>query len=371
MKRRLHRSSSPGKRTDDPSLGRSFGLAFGLHALLIILLILSWSWQMQKPGPIMVELWTEGNTQQIARSPDAQDEPVQTPEPEPQESEPAAPAPDPQPAESEPAPTPPPVEPPTPAPVPSPVASGPSDAEIALEEERKREQAEKEHLAKLAQEKQEKERLAKLEQERLEKERQAKLAQEKLEKERLAKLEQEKLEKERQAKLAQEKLEKDRLAKLEQEKLEKAKRAAEQKAREDAERKKQEEARKKAAAEQALRDAFRSDVMGATGIAGGTASQNREGGGADAVYAGKIRACIRPNVSFPSPVRSGNTNPAVLYRVQLKSDGSVMSVSLRRGSGNSSFDRAVENGIRRCSPFPEPPSGRYPSYIDVNYQMYD
>jgi colicin import membrane protein len=112
-------------------------------------------------------------------------------------------------------------------------------------------------------------------------------------------------------------------------------------------------------------------VLSATGIAGGTATRNQQGGGADAGYAGKIRACIQPNVSFPTPVRSGNNNPTAQYRVQVNSAGLVTSTSLRRSSGIQAFDRAVENGIRRCSPFPKPPSGSYPSYIDVNYRMYD
>jgi colicin import membrane protein len=143
---------------------------------------------------------------------------------------------------------------------------------------------------------------------------------------------------------------------------------AARKAKEEAARKAEAE---KVAREKALRDAFRNDVRGATGIAGGQASRNQQGGGADAGYAGQIRACIQPNVAFPPPVRSGNINPTAEFRVQLKSDGVVSSTSLRRSSGNAAFDRAVDNGIRRCSPFPKPPSGRYPSYIDVNYRMYD
>jgi len=138
-----------------------------------------------------------------------------------------------------------------------------------------------------------------------------------------------------------------------------------------AEKKAKEEQAKRAAADKAMRDAFRSDIMGATGMAGGTAAQNRTGGGADAGYAGLVRACIQPGVAYPTPAQSGANNPTVQYRVQLKSDGTVASVSLRRSSGVTPFDRAVENGIRRCSPFPKPPSGRYESYIDVNYAMYD
>ena len=120
-----------------------------------------------------------------------------------------------------------------------------------------------------------------------------------------------------------------------------------------------------------MRDAFRSDVLGATGIAGGTATRNQQGGGGDAGYAGLVRACVKPGVSFSTPVRSGSSNPTAEYRVYLKSNGTVESMTLRRSSNVDAFDRAVSNGIRRCSTFPTPSSGRFPSYIDVVYQMYD
>jgi len=354
---KLFKTSSRFQDNQNEPLGKAFSIAVALHAILILVLVLSWNWQTEAPGPVVIELWTEGTTQQIAKAPDAEEEdsnkeedPASEPEPDdtPKNEE------DDNPHQAQQAPEPTPVPTPPESTQVANSADEQSAAEIALEEARKREreQQELERLAKLEQERLEKERLAKLEQERLEKERLAKLEQERLEKERLAKLEQERLEKERLAKLEKERLEKERLAKLEKEKQEKERQAKLEK-------------------EKALRDAFRNDIIGATGIPGGTANQNRDGGGADAAYAGLVRACIRPNVSFPTPRRTGTANPVAEYRVQLKSDGSVTSVSLRRSSGNSSFDRAVENGIRRCSPFPKPPSGKFPNYIDVNYHMYD
>ena len=88
-------------------------------------------------------------------------------------------------------------------------------------------------------------------------------------------------------------------------------------------------------------------------------------------YGAQVRECIQPGVAFPTPPRSGSANPAAVHRVQLRPDGTISGVTLTRDSGNSNFDRAVETGIRRCSPFPRPPSGNYPSYIDVSYNMYD
>ncbi|UOD50816.1 cell envelope integrity protein TolA [Orrella daihaiensis] len=374
---------------------RAVGSSIAVHLTIAVLLLAGLKWQLESPGPLQVELWTEGNTTEVARAPEPQPEPQPEPRPEPPPEPQPEPAPEPAPTpEQQPEPPPPPPEPDIAA----------REAEIALEQAKERERAEQARLEaqRLAREETERER-------REEQARQAKLAAEQRAKEeaerkakeqaeRQAKLEQERLEREaaerraaqereQQAKLEAERLAKERAERQAREQAEKRAEAerkakeeaarkaeAERKAREEAARKAEAERKAKAEAaarEKALRDAFRNDIMGATGIAGGTASRNQQGGGADAGYAGQIRACIQPNVSFPTPVQSGNVNPTAQFRVQLKSDGTVSSTSLRRSSGNTAFDRAVDNGIRRCSPFPKPPSGRYPSYIDVNYRMYD
>jgi len=115
---------------------------------------------------------------------------------------------------------------------------------------------------------------------------------------------------------------------------------------------------------------MRDDVLGAIGLADGTADRNQAGGGGDDRYAAQIRACIFPNVSFPIPPRI-RANPTAQYRVQLSPDGRVTSTTQLASSGIPGFDRAVEVGIRACSPFPRPPSGRYPGHVDVDYRMYD
>ncbi|HCP79707.1 MAG TPA: protein TolA, partial [Pusillimonas sp.] len=120
-----------------------------------------------------------------------------------------------------------------------------------------------------------------------------------------------------------------------------------------------------------IKQAMRGDALGAAGIQGGTADRNqRGGGGTDSGYAAQIRACVQPRVVYPIPPRSG-PNPRVQFRATLSADGRVRSVEVRRSSGIPAFDRAVENGIRACDPFPKPPTGRYPAYIDGDYYMYD
>jgi colicin import membrane protein len=237
------------------------------------------------------------------------------------------------------------------------------DPEIALDEERKKraeqERLEREEVRKEEERiKRERELAAKRERERLEQQREKA---ERLEAEKRAK-------EEAAAKAALEKKKKEETDKIAKEKAE-----ADQKAKERAlaDQKAKEAAAAAAKREQALRDAFRNDAMGAAGIPGGTADRNQAGGGRNDGYGAQVRACVQPGVAFPTPPRSGATNPAAVYRVQLRPDGTIADVKLTRGSGNPNFDRAVETGIRRCSPFPKPPSGSYPGYIDVNYNMYD
>lgn len=170
-------------------------------------------------------------------------------------------------------------------------------------------------------------------------------------------------------KARKEKAEADKKAKAEAERI--AKEEAEQKAKAEAERK-----AKAAADKKAKEDAFRAALLGdgkqIAGASGGTADRNQVGGsGGDNGYGAKVRACVRPRVVYNTPPRSGSTNPALQYRVDLNSDGTVRNVRITRSSGIALFDDAVQKGIAKCSPFPKPSNGRYPSFIDGEYRMYD
>ena len=139
---------------------------------------------------------------------------------------------------------------------------------------------------------------------------------------------------------------------------------------------KEKAAKEKAAKEaeakrQALRAAMRGDALEAAGIANGNADRNQRGGGGNDGYAAKVRACVQPGVVYNVPPRSGSANPTASFRTRLASNGQVQGVDLTRSSGNPRFDDAVQKGILACSPFPKPPGGKYPSYIDVDYRMYD
>jgi colicin import membrane protein len=306
------------------------------------------------PAPVQVELWMDGDTPETAPTTvqesqsDVEPEPEQEQDPIPEPEQRPVPEPEPEP-ELQPEPE------PAPQPETEPQPTVEEDPEIALEEARKaREEAERKA-------REEAERKAREEAERKAREEAERKARE--EAERKAREEAERKAREEAERKARE--EAERKAREEAER--KAREEAERKAREEAERK----AREEAARREAIKEAMRGDALGAAGIQGGTADRNqRGGGGTDSGYAAQIRACVQPRVIYPIPPRSG-PNPRVQFRATLTSEGRLRSVEIRRSSGIPAFDRAVENGIRACDPFPRPPSGRYPAYIDGDYYMYD
>lgn len=305
-----HRSAQrPARTPEQEDERRGLAIALIAHAAIAAVMLVGFlTASPSNPNPVQIELWAEGDTLAAAE-----------PEPQPDTPEPAAePAPQPEP---EPQPAPQPEPQPQPQPEPPPQAEPPPPPEVdpdiaiekAREERRKREEEEQRRLVE-------------------------------------------------QKKAAEEKA-----------KAEKA--AAEKAAAEKAAAAKKAAAEKKAKEEQAKRDAIRAamrgDALGAAGIAGGTADRNQSGGGgADSGYAALVRKCIRDGVVYPTPPRNG-PNPTVQYRANLDGSGHVTGVRILRSSGIPAFDRAVESGIRACNPFPKPPTGKYPAYVDGNYLMYD
>lgn len=312
-------------------------LALLAHALLLAVLIFNLNWRTETPGPVAVQLWADGNS------------PVSpTPPPQPQpDPEPPKPQPEPEPEK-------------TPEPEPQALPKTETvDPEIALQQARKK--REQEEQAQQAAE-------AAKERVRIEEERkQADLKEKK-------RLEQERQAAEKTA--AAEKAEAEKAAAEKKAKEDAAKKAAAEKAAAEkaAEKKKaKEDAAKKAAADKALKDAFRSDALGAAGIPGGAADRNQTGGagGRDVGYGAKVRACVQPGVAYPTPPRSGAENPTAQYQVKLNTtDGKVTAVTITQSSGIAAFDRAIESGIRRCNPFPKPSNGRYEPSIYGEYSMY-
>lgn len=307
----------PSDVPPEPGKWPAICLAALMHLLLLLALIFGVSWHNSSPGPVQAELWT---------------------------ALPAPNRPDPEPTPPVPTPPPEPVKPPPPPP-PEPQVTE-TKPDIAIEQEKKRREQEK--LAAEARQREQQKREAE-------------------KREQAQKLEEAKREAAADKVAAEKKAAADKLAaekKAAAEKLAADKKAA---------------AEKKLAAErdQKLREAFRGDTARAAGLEGGreggTADRNQTGGsGGSPGYADLVRACIKPGVIYSAGSNPPSGNPTAIFRVQLLPTGDQAGPPrLQRSSGVPAFDRAVENGIRRCDPFPRPSSGRFESNIEVQYRMLD
>jgi colicin import membrane protein len=68
-------------------------------------------------------------------------------------------------------------------------------------------------------------------------------------------------------------------------------------------------------------------------------------------YAARIRGKIRGNIVLPPGIQG---NPEAIFDVNQLPSGEVLSVKLRRSSGNLALDEAIERAIRKSSPLPKP-----------------
>lgn len=178
------------------------------------------------------------------------------------------------------------------------------------------------------------------------------------------KLEKEKLDKEKEK--AKEK-EKEKAKELEKKKKEDAlkKEEAAAKAKEDA---------KKAAAEEKRAAALRSEnLKRMQGMAGATGDENAKGtalksSGPSASYAGRIRARIKPNITFTDDVAG---NPKAEVEVKTSPDGTILSRKLLSSSGNKAWDEAVLKAIDKTAVLPRDEDGRVPPVLEISFRPKD
>lgn len=275
----------------DTRWGRPLTLALVAHGLLVAALTWGVRWQSDTVAPaVEAELWSRLPQEAAPRA-------VEPPPP------PPAPAPSPAP------------EPPRPAPAPDP---GPSQAEIALQQAKKKAE----------------------EQKRLQAQREAE-AKKKAEEKKLA---EEKAKRERDKALAEEK------------KRDEAKRLAEEKRRE--------------AQLAADRQKNLERMMGQAGASGGPTARGaaQQSSGPSASYAGRVVARIKPNIVFTDGI-SGN--PRAEVEVRLLPDGSIASSKLAQSSGNKAWDDAVLRAVERTGSLPRDENGRVPASLVIGFRPND
>ena len=320
--------------------GRSFALALAAHALLVMALTWGINWKSQ-PNDLSVtaELWSavprEAAPRLQAPEEPLQEEPLRKP---PAESVKPVPVPQPQP-----------VTPPRTPPKPVPEIDR-QDAEIALKKEKaerekkKREDKQREDKARELKEKQRKE------------------------KELTAKADKLKEEQAREEK-AREKEKQAEKAKAE----EKAKQLAEEKKRTEAKAKAQKEAQEKADAEKRSEADRQANIRRMQGMAGASGDENAKGtalkaSGPSASYAGRIRARIKPNITFSDDI---DGNPKAEVEVRVAPDGSILSRKLIQPSGNKAWDEAVLKAIDKTETLPRDTDGRAQPVMVISFRPKD
>jgi colicin import membrane protein len=295
-----------------PGLVRALILAVAVHGVLLMVLASGVSWKRDVSTPaVEAELWSAIPVEAAPPAPPTPEQPVAPPEP-------VKP------------PEPPPTEP-VKAPPPKPATPAPN-ADIALAKEKAKLQKEKQLL------------LEKLEQE----------------KQKLARAEQDKRDAAAKEKEARDKQQLDlRTAQAKTADaalLKSAKRAAD-------------DARKL----EELRQQNLQRMAGLAGGAVGNGDANSSGSAAQASgpsagYAGRIRARIKPNITFTDTITG---NPLAEVEVRTSPDGTIINRRLTKPSGVKSWDDAVLNAIDKTEVLPRDTDGRVPTSLVISFRPKD
>jgi colicin import membrane protein len=174
-----------------------------------------------------------------------------------------------------------------------------------------------------------------------------------------------------QARLKKEKLDKEKLDKELAKKAEKEKLALDKK--KNALDLKRKEALK-AQEETRQQDARRQEhIKRMAGLAGATGSPGATGSalhasGPSAGYGGRIRARIKPNIVFTEDIAG---NPTAEVDVRTSPDGTIISRTLLKSSGSTSWDTAVLKAIDKTEVLPRDVDGRVPPSLVISFRPKD
>lgn len=96
------------------------------------------------------------------------------------------------------------------------------------------------------------------------------------------------------------------------------------------------------------------------------ASSNKRG---LADYASKIRGKVRGNIVLPPNIQG---NPEAIFEVSQLPTGEVLAVKLKRSSGNSGLDAAIERAILKSSPLPKPDDpALFQRTLEIKYKPFE
>jgi len=121
-----------------------------------------------------------------------------------------------------------------------------------------------------------------------------------------------------------------------------------------------------AASEKQHQDAVKRIMgMASAGNGDGPGGSSTKASGPSAGYAAKVRAKVLPNVVFSDDIAG---NPVAEVRVTTTTDGTIMSQSLTKSSGNKAWDEAVIKAIIRTGSLPRDVDGQVPTPITLVFR---
>lgn len=160
--------------------------------------------------------------------------------------------------------------------------------------------------------------------------------------------------KKKQAEEKQQQVQEDKKAKRKAEQEEEAKRQAQEK--------KEAEARHQAAVKRLQSMAGSAGTSVDTGVA-------PKASGPSASYIGRLRAKVKPNITFPDNLLQNVVgNPTAEVEVTCSPSGKIEDVNLLKSSGNSAWDEAVLNGLRKTAMLPRDVDGSVPTRLVFSFR---
>ena len=186
-------------------------------------------------------------------------------------------------------------------------------------------------------------------------------------------LEREKRRIEKQKQLELDQREKAKQAKLKEDKLKADKLKADQAKQAEAAKQLALEKKKAALEEKQLQAQRDKNLARIAGLANATGSPSATGTatvatGPSASYGGRIRARIKPNIVFTEEV-VGNPNATV--EVHTAPDGTIVGRKLLKSSGDKGWDEAVLKAIDKTEVLPRDTDGRVPPLLEISFKPKD
>ena len=91
-----------------------------------------------------------------------------------------------------------------------------------------------------------------------------------------------------------------------------------------------------------------------------------------ASYIGRLRAKVKPNITFPDNLLQNVAgNPTAEVEVTCSPSGKIEDVNLVKSSGNSAWDEAVLNGLRKTAMLPRDVDGSVPTRLVFSFRPRD